>query len=193
MPGVADVARLAVPGRSTFIDQQITFQVLKRTLFYWLTAIACATAGYGLLWALLPGHHVFGAPYGMFLYPDAHPLAYIALCCGVFGPLAARATESFRRRGHWGRVGVVALVALATVGLSSPLGGMLWEWHDMRAGYFPDDWARVLFLNGARDGLTVGWFIVLLSVPYNVLGLLVCYGLLAAGGRRFLPVATSPQ
>ena len=167
--------------------------MLKRTLFYWLTSFVIATAGYFLLWALLPLHHVFGNPYGMFLYQDRYPLAYIALCCVIFGPLAARATDAFRRRGRWGRVGVVALLALATVVLSSPLGGMLWEWHDMRAGYFPDDWASVLFLNGARDGLTVGWFIVLLSVPYNVLGLLVCYGLLAAGARRFPPFAASPQ
>lgn len=76
------------------------------------------------------------------------------------------------------------------VALSSPLGGMLWEWHDMRVGSFPADWARVLFPNGARDGLTVGWFIVLLSIPYNVLGLLVSYGLLAAGARRFTPCSS---
>lgn len=55
----------------------------------------------------------------------------------------------------------------------------------MRAGYFPADWARVLFLSGALDGLLLGWFIVLLSVPYTVLGLLVCHGLLAAAARRF--------
>ena len=161
--------------------------MLRRILFYWLTSLGCAAAGYGVLWALLPGHRVFGAPYGMYLYHDAHPLAYLTLCCGVFGPLAASATEAFRWRGRWGRVGVVALLALATVGLSSPLGGMLWEWHDMRAGYFPADWARVSFLNGARDGLLLGWFIVLLSLPYNVLGLLVCYALLAAGARCFPP------
>jgi hypothetical protein len=159
--------------------------MLKRILFYWLTAFACATAGYGLLWALLPRHHVFGAPYGMFLYQDAHPLAYIALCCALFGPLAAGATTAFGRRGRGGRVGVVGLLALATVAVSSPLGGMLWHWHDMRAGYFPADWVRILFLTGPRDGLTLGWLIVLLSIPYNVLGLLVCYGLLVAGVRRF--------
>lgn len=157
----------------------------RRILFYWLTSLGCATAGYGLLWALLPGHRVFGALYGMYLYHDAHPLAYLSLCCGVFGPLAAGATGAFGRRGRWGRVGVVALLALATVGLSSPLGGLLWEWHDMQAGYFPADWARVLLLHGARDGLRLGWLIVLLSIPYNLLGLLVCYGLLAAGARRF--------
>jgi len=159
--------------------------VLKRILFYWLTAFGCATAGYFLLWLLLPGHHVFGNLYGMYLYQDRYPLAYIALCCGCFSPLAAGATDAFGRRGRWGRVGVVLLLALTTVVLSSPLGGMLWEWHDMQAGYFPADWVHVLFLNGARDGLIMGWLIVLLSVPYNVLGLLVCYSLLQAGTRRF--------
>ncbi|MBO2007609.1 hypothetical protein [Hymenobacter negativus] len=160
-------------------------EVLKRIIFYWLTAFGCATVGYGLLWALLPGHHVFGAPYGMYLYQDAHPLAYIALCCGCFGPLAAGATDTFGRRGRWGQVGIVGLVALATVVVSAPLGGMLWEWHDMQAGYFPSNWGRILLLNGFGDGLALGWLIVLLSVPYNVLGLLVCYGLLRAGARRF--------
>ena len=159
--------------------------MLKRTLFYWLTAFACATVGYGLLWALLPGHHVFGALYRMFRYHEAHPLAYIALCCGSFGPLAAGVTDAFGRRGRWERVGVVGLLALATVAVSSPLGGMLWHWHDMRAGYFPAGWGRIILLNGTRDGLALGWLILLLSIPYNALGLLVCYGLLAAGSRRF--------
>lgn len=175
----------AAPGFSTFTDPQIASEVLKQILFYWLTSFACATLGYGLLWALLPGHHVFGALYRMFLYHEAHPLAYIALCCGVFGPLAAGATDAFGRRGRWGRVGVVGLLALATVVISAPLGGMLWHWHDMQAGYFPTDWVRILLLRGLRDGLTLGWLIVLLSVPYNALGLLVCYVLLAAGARRF--------
>ena len=159
--------------------------MLKRTLFYWLTAFACATAGYGLLWLLLPGHHVFGALYRMFLYHEAHPLAYIALCCGCFGPLAAGATDAFRQRGRRGRVGVVGLLALATVVGSAPLGGMLWYWHDMQAGYFPAGWGRILLLSGSRDGWALGWLVVLLSVPYNVFGLLVCYGLLAVGAQRF--------
>ncbi|MBF9221317.1 hypothetical protein [Hymenobacter ruricola] len=158
--------------------------MLPRTGYYWLTSFGCAAAGYGLLWLLLPGHHVFGAPYRMILYHEAHPLAYIALCCGCFGPLAAVATDAFRRRGRWGRLGVVGLLALATVALSSPLGGLLWHWHDMQAGYFPADWPRQL-VAGAAEGLTTGWLIVLLSVPYNVLGLLVCYGLLATGAGRF--------
>lgn len=158
--------------------------MLPRTIFYWFTSFGCATAGYGLLWALLPGHHVFGAPYRMLLYHEAHPLAYIGLCCAWFGPLAAGATGAFGRRRGWGRVGVAALLALATLALSAPLGGMLWQWHDMQAGYFPPGWGRHLLLNGSRDGLAIGWLVVVLSVPYNVLGLGVCYGLLAAGARR---------
>ena len=54
----------------------------------------------------------------------------------------------------------------------------------MQAGYFPNYWGRQL-LAGAWEGLTTGWLILLLSVPYNGLGLLVCYGLLAVETRRF--------
>lgn len=159
--------------------------MLRRTIFYWLTSLGCATADYGLLWLLLPGHHVFGAPYRMFLYHEAHPLPYIALCCAWFGPLAAAATTAFGRRTGGGRAGVVALLVLATLLLSAPLGGMLWQWHDMQAGYFPPNWLGHLVLRGSRDGLALGWLIVLLSVPYNVLGVGVCYGLLAVGNRWF--------
>jgi len=157
----------------------------RRTLFYGLTSFGCAAVGYGLLAWALPGHHVFGAPYRMLLYHEAHPLAYIGLCCVLFGPLAAMATEAFRRRAGWGRVGVLAVVALATLTLSAPLGGMLWYWHDMRVGYFPPHWVQRLLLAGGCDGLAVGWLVVLLSVPYNALGLAVGYGLLVAGVRRF--------
>ena len=73
--------------------------VRRRILFYWLMSLGYAAPGYGVLWALLPGHRVVGTPYGMYLYPDAHPLAYISLCCGVFSPLAALATDAFRRGG----------------------------------------------------------------------------------------------
>jgi hypothetical protein len=80
---------------------------------------------------------------------------------------------------------MVGLLALGTVLLASPLGGMLWYWHDMRAGFFPPDWLSTLLLQGSRDGLLLGWLIVSLSIPYNLLGLLTCYGLLTVGARWF--------
>ena len=167
--------------------------MLKRTVFFWLSSFGLAAAGYYLLRLLLPGGHVFGAWYRMLLYHETHPLAYIGLCCLCFGPLAAAAVRTWPQRSRGGRAGLVALLALGTVGLASPLGGMLWYWHDMRAGYFPADWLPPLLLQGSREGLMIGWLIVLLSVPYNVLGLLVSYRLLAVGARLFAPPAASSQ
>ncbi|GAB3635798.1 hypothetical protein GCM10027422_13880 [Hymenobacter arcticus] len=161
--------------------------MLKRVLFFWVTSFGLATAGYYLLWLLLPGHRVFGAWYLMLLYHDAHPVQYIALCCFFYGPLAAGATGFFRRRDTSGRVGVVCAICAVTVGLSAPFGGMLWHFHDMQAGYFPPDWGRVLLVDGSRDGLAMGWLIVLLSIPYTLLGVVGCYFLTKAGAGLFYP------
>jgi hypothetical protein len=84
-----------------------------------------------------------------------------------------------------GRSGIVGIIVLLTVALSAPLGGMLWHWHDMQAGYFPAHWQRILLAEGSRDGLVVGWLVVLLSVPYNVLGIIICYFLTRTGARLF--------
>ena len=166
--------------------------MFKRAVFFWLMSFGLATAGYYLLRLVLPGHRVFGATYRMLLYHDAHPLPYIALCCCCYGLLAAGAAGSFLRRGSWGRVGTVGAICALTVALSAPFGGMLWHWHDMQAGFFPPDWPRILLLAGSRDGLAVGWLVVLLSVPYNVLGSIVCYFLTKTGAQLFQPGASPP-
>lgn len=153
----------------------------RRLGFFWLSSLTLATAGYYLLRTGLPGHRVFGSWYRMLEYHDQHPLPYIALCCFVFGVLAARYAPAIARRAFGGRVGGTALLLAATVLLSSPFGGMLWYLHDMQAGYFPANWPTVLLLDGARDGLLIGWLIVLLSVPYNVLGAVLGYYLLCKG------------
>lgn len=158
--------------------------MLKRTVFFWLTSFGAATAGYGLLWLLL-AHRVFGAIYKMLLYQDEHPLAFIGLACLCFGPLAAGAGRAFARSDQQGRAGITLVVTLLTVVFSSPLGGMLWYWYDMQAGYFPADWGRILLVEGSQQGLTTGWLVVVLSIPYSWLGLPVCYHLLRAGERLF--------
>ena len=63
--------------------------MLKRTVFFWLTSFGAATAGYYLLWLVMPAHRVFRALYRMLLYHDVHPLAFIALISLCYGPLAA--------------------------------------------------------------------------------------------------------
>ena len=164
--------------------------MLKRMLFFWFSSFALAVAGYYLLWGLLPGHRVFGDWYRMLPYHAAHPLPYIALCCGCYGPLAAAAAATFRRRGTWGRVGVTAVLCVLTVALSAPLGGILWHWHDMQAGYFPPRWGQVLLHQGPRDGLALGWLVVVLSVPYAWLGAVMCYLLTKVGASLFRPTTS---
>ena len=166
--------------------------MLQRTVFFWLTSFGAAAAGYGLLWLVLPAHQVFGALYRMLLYHDAHPLAFIGLACLCFGPLAAGAARAFERRGTAGRVNVALAVSVLTMALASPLGGMLWHWYDMRAGYFPPDWQHVLLVQGSLDGWAAGWLVMLLSIPYSWLGLVVAYYLLQAGSRLFPPRRPAP-
>lgn len=160
--------------------------MFRRTVFFWLTSFSTAVAGYYLLRLVLPWHYVFGTWYRMLLYHEAYPVAYIALCCFFYGLLAAAFADAFWRRGTTrGRVGIVGIIVLLTMAWSAPLGGMLWYWHDMQAGYFPAHWRRILLTEGSRDGLAVGWLVVLLSVPYNMLGVIVCYYLTRTGARLF--------
>jgi len=156
----------------------------RRLLFFWLSSLALATAGYYLLRALLPGHRVFASWYRMLDYHDRHPLPYIAVCCFFYGLLAARYAPAIARQPLGRRLGGTALLVAGTVLLSSPVGGGLWYLHDMQAGYFPANWPAVL-LAGAGDGLLIGWLLLLLSVPYNALGIVTCYFLTLRGAARF--------
>jgi hypothetical protein len=156
----------------------------KRLAFFGLNSFGLATAGYFLLRAVLPGHRVFGSWYRMFDYHDQHPLPYIAVCCLSFSLLAACFALTIARQPLGRRLGSTTLLLVGTVLLSSPVGGMLWHLHDMQAGYFPVNWPTVL-LAGAGEGLLIGWLIVLLSVPYNMLGVAVSYLLLQQGAARF--------
>ena len=70
-------------------------------------------------------------------------------------------------------VEVLAVIFVALV-LACPLGGMLWHFHDMQAGFFPNFWLRKL-LGGAVEGLMVGPLLIFYSFPYNLIGLIVGY------------------
>jgi hypothetical protein len=52
---------------------------------------------------------------------------------------------------------------------------MLWFYHDMQAGYFPANWTNRMVSNGISMGLSTGWLIIMLSIPYNILGLVAAY------------------
>ncbi len=157
----------------------------KALLFFWVASFGLAAGVYYALRIVMPGGHVFGALYRMFLYHYSHPLPYIALVCFWYG-IAATLFLGLFRRGTWlQRIGITVLIAILTTAVASPFGGMLWHYHDMQAGYFPEGWAPKMVSKGVAEGLGLGWLIVGLSIPYNLIGLAAAHFLHRYAARRF--------
>lgn len=159
--------------------------VLKKLLFFWVTSFSIAISCYYLLWLIMPKHYVFGVWYRMFLYHYQHPVQYIFIPCFFYGFIATFYTTKFYLQTTKKQVLTTSLIIILTVILSSPFGGMLWVYHDMQAGYFPVNWFKKILTDGVSTGLSIGWLIILLSIPYNVLGFIVCYFLTKKGSELF--------
>ncbi|MBE9060065.1 hypothetical protein [cf. Phormidesmis sp. LEGE 11477] len=159
---------------------------MKRIVFLFL---GYAIAGFSLMSAVyaflkatkltIYGEHglVFGALFRMYLYHERHPYQYLLLVAIVYGCLATMwAHYAGKAQRGWKRAGSIIGVMVLTIICSSVPGGMLWVFHDTQAGFFP---GMNRFLNnlwwGAGAGLSVGWLIFMLSIPYNVLCLLSGY------------------
>lgn len=151
---------------------------MKKCLLAFFAFFSCsfglAALIYHALALLTNGLLIFGVLPRMFLYHWQYPNQYIALVCLVYALLA---TALAPRIAH--RPSLAIWIVLATPLLASPLGGMLWYLHDMQAGYFPNSWGKRL-MDGAGEGILLGWLIVLLSFPYNV----ICALLGIRGTRR---------
>jgi hypothetical protein len=48
----------------------------------------------------------------------------------------------------------------------------------MRAGYFPQDWAFKIIRYGFREGIQIGWLVILYSFPYNAMGIIISFFLM---------------
>ena len=148
----------------------------KHFLTYSSGCFAIASTTYCLLWLIMPGNYVFGVLYGMFLYHLQYPFQYIALVSIVYGLLATSWSLGFGNLHGWQRFISIALVMLLTIVVSSVPGGVLWKIHDMQAGFFPQGTIlRNDLLWGASTGLHMGWQIILLSIPFNIIGLIIGY------------------
>jgi hypothetical protein len=77
------------------------------------------------------------------------------------------------------------LIIVLTVLISSPFGGMLWHYYDMKTGYFPENWFSKMLKLGFAWGLEIGWYVVALSIPYNILGSVFCFLLTRKGSKLF--------
>jgi hypothetical protein len=150
-------------------------------------AAACwmlASLGYFLLASLMPGGDVFGGLFRMPAYHSQHPYQYILVAA-----VAYRITAAFWARflGHLSGVKrVVSIIAVMLVSLlaASVPGGLLYGIHDVQAGFVPPlPRLRSDLMWAARTGLTTGWLIIALSVPYNILGAVVGYAVTHFGQR----------
>ena len=111
----------------------------------------------------------------MFCYHWEHPFQYISLVAFVYGVVASAFAHALRSQNKTSRLAVVLIMAV-TIIVASPIGGVLWVIHDMQAGYFPEGTRfRSHLIWGAFEGIQSGWLIILLSIPYNLLGLIVGY------------------
>ncbi|MFZ4580065.1 MAG: hypothetical protein ACOYOB_16875 [Myxococcota bacterium] len=165
---------------------------LKRLAFFWISSFLLASSAYYLMLGLLnyprTGHSAMSPFWGLYRMPAyhwQHPLQYIALPCIFYGLFAASAAPFLARRRFLPRVAGALGLALGAVLVSSPFGGMLWHLHDMQAGWFPQNWLSRLVSDGFAQGLEMGWAVVAVAIPYNLIGLLVSVPLTRYGGRLF--------
>ena len=157
----------------------------KRLAFYWLASFSLATPFYYLISLIMPHKHAFGAWYRMPAYHWEHPISYILIPCFFYGILANIFAKKFTSYNKIQRIFLTFVIIALTIALSSPFGGMLWHFHDMQAGYFPKNWLQIIIIEGISWGIQMGWVIILLSIPYNVFGSIICYFLTKKGIELF--------
>ncbi len=124
---------------------------------------------YGLKWK-----YPIATLYRMFAYHIEHSFQYIAIISAVFGIVGNYWNDYYGRATGYQRWLTMTVAMLITVTITSPLGGMLWEIHDMQHGFVPENYQSKVF-GGMVLGFKLGWLIVLLSVPLNLVGLMVGY------------------
>lgn len=155
-------------------------ETLTRTLIrFALTLFASfifAAACYDIL--LFFGFKPFAGLYRMYCYHWLHPFQFMFIPCFVFSVLAVAFSGKFKKASIPKQIGFTVLIIFLTILISSPLGGMLWHLHDMLAGYFPKNWFLKLVKYGFREGMQLGWIIIICSVPYNIIGMLTSFFIL---------------
>ena len=147
---------------------KIFSEIIRVFLYLFIT---CSIA-YLLVSSIMPRHQVFMSPYKMLGYHHLFPFQYIALVTAVFSTTLVSFYKLIKNIIGWKlNISILALIILSVFIASVP-GGILWTFHDMQAGFFPKGSAFCEdVMEGAYAGLRLGWEIVGLSVPYN----LICY------------------
>ena len=151
---------------------------MKKCIFCSIVYFVVCFGGLGRLYrlvSLLMRESAFAGVPRMFVYHEQHPMQYIGIVAVCYAFVAALWTVWMKRqrRGVLWSLEALAVIIVALV-LACPLGGMLWHFHDMQAGFFPNFWLRKL-LCGFVDGLMIGPRLIFYSFPYNLIGVIFGY------------------
>ncbi len=152
-------------------------------IFFWGSSFILASIFYYVLWLIIPSHRVFGSVFRMLPYHYQFPLQYIVIPCFFYGVLANLFANNFKKSKITKQMFLTLLIIVLTIFISLPFGGILWHFHDMKAGFFPEKWMFKLVNKGVASGFGIGWYIILLSIPYNILGAIVCFFLTKKGAE----------
>jgi len=168
---------------------------MKKILFFLMMSSALAISVYFILWLIIPDNLVFGFPFPlrMSAYHYEHPIPYILIPCFVYSVIASLLSETFLKVNKGKRILLTVLIVLLTVFFSCPFGGMLWYYHDMQAGFFPDNWLSILLTQAPMMGWRWGFLIVGIAIPYNLIGSVICYFLTLRGAKIFQEDIPSPS
>ncbi|MDR3046939.1 MAG: hypothetical protein LBU51_04900 [Bacteroidales bacterium] len=162
----------------------------KQLIFYCVTSFVSGA----ILYILLERTDNFGlAPLGgdIFFtwicgsYPNDYPFYYIFIVSVFYALFAALFSNKFAKSNIAGQTGWLSLIILFTILASSPFGGILTYYLDMRRGYFPDTWVYILLTKGIFEGLFSGWIVIAFAFPYNLLCVIGGYFLTKIGSKCF--------
>jgi hypothetical protein len=147
----------------------------SRNFFLLFTSLFISLSGtFLVLKYVCHWHYPIATLYRMFAYHNQYPFPYIAIVAVVFGMVGSRWIDRYgHTKGNF-RWWTMTLAMLVTIVISSPLGGILWQIHDMQHGFIPENYQHKL-AQGIAWGLELGLPIAVLSVPMNLVGLTIGY------------------
>jgi len=157
---------------------------LKSILLFGVVSFVAASVIYFVISLIFEAP--LGALYRMFLYHHAHPYQYISIVAVVYSIIAAIWAYYFHDTKKWKRHLGIGIVLLLTMVISNIACGVLWKIHDMQAGWFTQGgrfYSDLIWW--AKTGLCLGWLIVALSIPYNII-MLVVGVILTDRGAKFI-------
>jgi len=117
-------------------------------------------------------------------YHYQYPYQYIFVVAVAYGLTAAVWARFLGHLTGLKRVVSIVAVMFVALALSSVPGGLLWGIHDVQAGFVPRlPVLRHNLMWAATTGLTFGWVIIGLSIPYNILGCVAAYAVTHYGQK----------